>query len=1108
MPPRMPISAIYLSMLSCTFLPINLSANSLTEFSDVPLNEVITKSYPKSETLQISEWNGSTNVVNQKEVVIKGKVFDDTNNPCPGVTVLVKGTQKGTVTDLDGLFEIKVKKDMSQVLQFSFVGMKTQEVKIGKSTFLKIILEPDSEELDEIIVTGYQTLSKERAAGSFGVIKPKALDTKLQGNLSSLLEGQATGVVLDKNGKIEIRGVSTFQAETSPLVVVDGYPIEGGLDMINPDNIENITVLKDGVAASIYGSRAANGVIVVTTVRGKKDEFKVTYKGVFGVTLKPTLDKLNLASTSDYIDAELDLFNQDPNGPNTMSKSNMSRVTWLMMQAREGHITQDQAMAEIDELRKVDGLKQAEKAFFRNKLSHKHNISINGGSEKNRFNAAINYLSNRESMVASDDSRLIVDLKNDWSPSKYLDIAVTANVAYKESSKPVRDWSDLMGYRDNSLIQPYDNLYDPATGLPTDVFSTSTYKIANYQKISGMKDWTYNPIQDLRNEMTTNENLQTRLGGTIRLKIMKGLNIETGGIWTKGSSNVKSIFDHNAYRVRIQYNDATSKANHASHYFPDGSVINESRNINESWTVRTQVNFNRSFDNDKHRVSFLAGNEVRKITFSNNTYATRLGYNETAGSFIPINIMDWNNRINDSDMLMGKSQFYSLQPGEYLVRDNRFVSWYGNGSYEFNNRYILSGSIRLDLTNFFGTDPKYRYKPLWSIGGTWKVSEEEFFNVPWISRFNIRGSYGINGNIALNEGPFLILSVDKYSPVTGGMSYGVQSPPNNQLRWEKTQTTNIGFDLSLLKNRINLSLDYYRKKSSDLLAKDAIDTTTGFGSLTKNTGEMVNNGLEISIGADVIKNKDFLWNTSLNLSTNKNKVNKFKVKRNYAGSWTGTPKMAEGYAAHSLFGFRYAGLNDKGETLAYKANGEVDLIGKLKPEDIIYLGTVRPKTDLSFTNTFKYQDFQLSFMFIAKFGHIYRKDCFSGSNYQNRHVSERWQKPGDEKTKIYPKLLSWNMDMFDFPYTDIMTGKADYLKLRDLTLSYNLPKNLLMPLGLSAAKVYFQSRNLFTVTSKGVDIDPEVAELNMTGGTNAFTNAGFTSLPLRPEFYFGLSFTF
>lgn len=1039
--------------------------------------------------------------------LITGVVRDEKGIPLPGVSVIVKGTQTGVATNVDGHFEIKVDDQPELILLFSFVGMKNKEVRIGNSRELKIILENENENLDEVIVTGYQTLSKERATGAFGVVTPKTLENKLQSNLASLLEGQAAGVVLDQEGKIEIRGVSTFNAEKSPLVVVDGYPIEGGLETINPEIIENITILKDGVAASIYGSRAANGVIVVATTRGKADEFKVSYKGILNVMMKPDLSDLHRASTSDYIDAEIDIFNQAPNTPSTMSKNPMGRVTWLLMQVREGNISQADAMAEINQLRKVDGLKQAEKYYFRNQLSHQHNLMVSGGNDKNRFNAAINYLDHRGFIIKSDDSRLIFDIKNDWNPTKYVSLGLLANVVYQKNNESARSWRDLLEHDRTSLIQPYDNLVDE-NGKPTTIFSTSPYKIENYKVVPGMKEWTYNPIDDLGKEMRHSENIQTRLGGNLRINLIEGLNIETGGMWTRGNTVEKTEYSRDAYWMRIAYNDGTSKKNNSSHYIPDGAMIDETRNINESWTIRTQINFNRSFMGDKHRVTFLAGNEVRKSTYNNNEYESRLGYNSMAGSFVPVNNKDYSAGLYDVDMLMGRSLY--LQQGSYQLRDNRFVSWYGNASYEYDNRYLLSGSVRLDLTNFFGTDTKYRYKPLWSIGGTWKLSEEKFFDVFWIDRMNIRGSYGINGNISLNEGPFLILSVGSYSYMTSGVSYGVASPPNNQLRWEKTSTTNIGTDVAIFDGRMNLTLDYYMKNSSDLLAKDAIDPTTGFSSLTKNAGKMTNRGIEITVGADVIRQKNFLWNANFNFSYNKNKVKEYNINRPYVGSWTGSPMMAKGYPADGLFGLRYAGLNKEGGAMGYTANGEKQSLAMLAAEDVVYLGSVRPKYNLSFTNTFKYKDIQLSFMLIAKLGHKYMKDCFDSYDYRNRHVADRWMKEGDEATKIYPRLSTFSTDMYYFAYCDFLASNASYMKLRDVTLTYTLPRNWLQPIGLSDARIYFQGRNLWTVTAKGTDVDPEsvgYSTVDIGGGYTSIAQ-GVNNFSIRPEFYVGLSFSF
>lgn len=1091
------ITEILNNLLSNTDLSYRILDNQVVIYSD--RNKKVESGKEKTLSEQAAQ---------QQKKQITGRVVDIQGVPIIGANVIENGTSNGTVTDLDGNFTMQVNQDVSEI-RISYIGYITQNINTkGKNSF-QITLQEDTQVFEEVVVTGYQTLSKERATGSYGIITTKNIETKLQSDLSSMLEGQATGVVLDKNGKIEIRGVSTFNAEKTPLIVVDNFPIEGGLETINPENIENITVLKDGVAASIYGSRAANGVIVVTTTKGRKDAFNVSYKGILSTVLKPKLSALNRASTSDYIDAELDIFEQDPNYPSTTDRRGMGKVTWLMMQVREGKISREQAMSEINELRKVNGLQQAEDAFFRNQLSYQHNLSINGGTEKNQFNTSINYLDNKSAFIHSHNSRLIFDIKNNWNPRENISFGVIANVVYQKRNKPTRDWSNLLQYSSRSYIQPYDNLFDPNTGEPATIFSTPPYKISNYEVIPGVKDWTYNPIENLNKENIKSEDIQTRIGGNVHIKIIEGLSAEVGGIWTKGNRIEKTTYDADSYTMRIAYNDATSKKNYANHYIPEGAMVDEWRNTNESWTVRSQLNFNRAFNDEKHWVTVLLGNEIRQQKYDNNELASRVGYNPIAGSFTPINIKDYNMGLYDSDMIFGSRYVISrLKTGQYALRDFRFVSWYGNSSYEYDNRYLLSGSIRLDLTNFFGTDPKYRYNPLWSVGGTWKVSEEDFFNSSWINRWNLRASYGINGNISLNEGPFMILSVGSFSYMTQGVSYGVASPPNNQLRWEKTQTTNLGTDLSLLNNRINLTLDYYHKNSTDLLANDAIDPTTGFSSVTRNAGKIVNQGIEFSINTDVIKRNNFLWNTVFNLSFNKNTVKKFNVTRSYASSYTGPPINVEGYAADGLFGYRFAGLNNYGQAQGYAADGEIKMLANLKPEDIVYLGTVRPKYDLSFTNAFKYKDIQLSFMLIAKLGHKYRKDGFYGTNYQNRHVVNRWKESGDEETKNYPVLQAGSSDSFYFPYTDFLIGNASYMKLRDLTVAYNMPYEWLKTIGLNQAKIYFQARNLLTIVAKDVDIDPEISEYNPVKSVSDFTEQGFTSLPLRPEFYFGLSFSF
>ena len=379
----------------------------------------------------------------------------------------------------------------------------------------------------------------------------------------------------------------------------------------------------------------------------------------------------------------------------------------------------------------------------------------------------------------------------------------------------------------------------------------------------------------------------------------------------------------------------------------------------------------------------------------------------------------------------------------------------------------------------------------------------------WIDRLNVRASYGINGNISLYQGPYLILSAGSYNSTTGGISYGISSYPNNTLRWEKTKTTNIGLDVDVLKNRLGFSFDYYYKKSTDLLANDSMDPTTGASSMTKNVGAIENRGYELSLHGTPVKTKDFNWDIVYNFSYNKSEVLEYNVNRLYPTSWAWVQTInAAGYPMNSLFGYRFAGLDDKGQTQIYGADGSVKLASAAKVDDVYFQGTATPKFDMSLTNNFTYKNWNLSFMFIAKLGHKYRKDVFQGSNINNRHVGERWQKPGDEANTIYPVYKSWNMDMFYFPFCDVNMGNASYLKLRDVTLAYKFNEPLISKIGMSDARIYLQARNLFRITAKDCDIDPEAMEMNTSNGMAASTNSGYSILPLNPEFYIGVSFSF
>lgn len=1045
---------------------------------------------------------------------IRGKVTDETGEPLVGVYIKNITTGVLSVTDVDGNYTIKAGE--GDILTFTYIGMQEYTALAGKNTIANIVMKTDAIALENVVVTGYQTLSKERTTGSYAIVTSAQLENKLQPSLQSILEGQSAGVVVNKNGDIEIRGISTINGVKTPLIVVDGYPLIGngvGLESVNPDNIENITVLKDAVAASIYGARASNGVIVITTKGAKKGTFNLSYKGTYQVSLKPDLTKLNLASTEDYMDAEYDIYNQNPNSSYNSynSYSKISDYQYLLMSKDRGFMSEAEADAKIAELRNNNSLKEIEKYLLRPKQSQQHNISMSNSTESNQLSTTLRYSNEYGNLVGNNNSRVIADINNAWKPQKWISLRVFANVNYAQNNSTVEQLSSFTEYSGSSRVLPYTGMYDK-DGNATPWTPVGQRRLSTYEIFKGMKPVTYHPETDLEKATTESNNLQVRLGGDMNITFCNFLTGSVGGTWLRGSSKTRTIYSADSFVMRTSYNDGTDANDFTTHYIPDGGKIDENNGTVMSWVLRGQLNYKQSFNNEKHRLNAIIGSEISKDTYDYTYLPTRLGYDPVSATYNnSFSVYNYNKNTNNikGKMLFGKAPAYlgSISYGNnYGVRDNRFVSWYGNASYEYDSKYIVTGSVRLDLTNFFGTDPKYRYKPTWSVGGTYKISEEAYFeglkNI--FNRVNIRASYGVNGNISLNYTPFLVISVGNYNPETSGIGYSVNSYPNNQLRWEKTNIFDAGLDLSVLNDKVLFTFDYYHKKSVDLIVREQIDYTRGTSFMPLNVGGVTNKGFEITVTANPVSSKRFNWNSSLLLSHNSSNVDYYKVTRNYCSSYTTATQMVEGYPMDGFWGLRFGKLDEKGNVLYINKDGEYVSNASLTGDDCVYQGHAKPTLEASWINSFRYRNFEGSFMFVGKFGHKFRKDAFVGSNYNNRHVAERWRKAGDEEHTIYPVLNTSGWESFYYPFADVFIGNASFVKLRDLTLSYNLPSKVINQIGLSSLKIYFQTRNLFYIAAKGVDIDPETAEYSTTGGYGGMVNQGYTSVQMRPEFYFGL----
>ncbi len=1036
---------------------------------------------------------------------VSGVVMDSLGGFLAGASIRIKNSDVSTISDANGQFTLQA--NTGDVLVISYVGFRTREFKVINSIPVLIRLSRESTAITEVTVTlntGYQSLPRERATGSFSIVSGKQLENKLRPDLKAALEGQVAGMQLTREGNLEVRGISTFNAETAPLIVVDGFPITGGLETLNIDNIESVTVLKDGVAASIYGARSSNGVIVVTTKHGRKGALNVQYNGSFGVTQAPDLKYLKRSSAADYVDAELDLYAQNPN--QYLNAYNgyryLSRVNYLKVAESLNIMSSHDVEAELAKLRANDGLGQLQDYLFRSQLTQQHNIMLSGGSERSQTAASAKLIGNRGNTLYSKDNRLILDVRNDWKPAKFLSFRLFSNINYSTSQAPLRPMSEFLSYHSQYLIHPYDLLVDPATGQPQDIYATNPNKISRYDAIAGLKPMSYNPLADLGEEITRMQNFQFRIGGNVNIILAKGLTLDAGGSWTRGNSFTRSVSSSDSYRMRVGYNDATSVSNPSKHYIPDGDMVNESRNVNNAYTLRSQLNFSRSFD--KHSLIAIAGTEVMRDVRDYNAFPTRFGYSDQAGTFATFNYTDYIAGNYNADMLQSSGK-PTASIGSIAFRDNRFVSWYANASYEYDYRFLVSGSIRLDQTNFFGTDPRFRYKPLWSAGGTYKLSNERFFHVSWLPKLYVRGSFGVNGNISLNTGPFLIIAPTSYSDLTGDISYNISSPPNNSLRWERTNTTNFGTDLNLF-SKLNVSLDYYLRKSKELLAADPVDPTLGYTSLVRNVGQINNRGLEVAIDGDMIKKGDFSWNVLGTMSYNNNKVVEYNVNYLFSTSLTMVSVNKEGMPANALYAFRFAGLDANGSAQYYNKKGEKISGGAVSVDDVVYMGTLRPKFAYSLTNTFRYKNFDLAFMLLAKTGNIIRRYSYDGNAIQHEDVGKRWKKPGDEKFTNFPALNLFSFDFFYYPLSDMFIESGNFLKLRDASITYHFNRSLLRKAGIGNASIMLQGRNLLMLTANNDKLDPEAYELGATDPANA--ELGFTPWRPMPELYLGLRVNF
>jgi len=1032
------------------------------------------------------------------DIEVTGRVIDENGEGLPSASVTIKGTSIGVVTDLDGFFRITV--DESAVLVFGFIGYLSVEEAVAGRTVINVSLSPEATELAEVVVTGYQTLSKERVTGSFETMTADVIQQRPTNNFVSALDGLASGVTINE-GKVEIRGRSTILGNANPLYVVDGFPLASSTLTVNPQDIESITVLKDAAASSIWGVRASNGVIVVTTKKGSKKGTQVEFSAFVELGENVDYDERKWMSTAD----EIDLFEEywakgwykgvrGEIGLNYPFSLQEEANIYLLDLAPNGEIwTPEEFEAYLNDLKTKDLPSQWEEHMLQRSIRQTYNFSVSGGGENNSIYASMVYNTNQPVSTGNHDSRMILNIRDEFRVKDRFVFHAGINGSMRNNTKN--------GYWPSTVesIKPYDDLLDDS-GEPIQYYNRhSSWSSKEREAIPGNYPYTFSYMDEMNNRDREQEKIDLRTQFGVGIKIIEGLHFDSKFQYEVGTDNEDHYANMDLPSQRIRINDFYQPDVYdedsvaLGYQIPVGTQYDYYRREYFAWDFRNTLTFDRSWN--EHQVSVFAGTETRQH-YAEGLRSRLYGYDRQTTTYMPVSELAY----RSGDVVgWNKNTYNSGEMSDVWNSDIREVSFFSNAGYTFRSKYSLTGSYRVDQKNLFGSDPQFRYKPLWSAGASWQISKEEFMSgIDFLNRMTLRVTYGLGGNASNEYSPY-----PQAVPVigaTGDKIYDylrLNHPANNQLKWEETATFNIGVDFSMLGNRLAGSIEFYNKNSTDLLGDRPLDPTNGFTTATINYASMNNKGTDITLRGIIMENGGFVWDARLLFSYNKNVVTDVE-NENIVPVWLAYDgALRVGQPLDNIYSFDYAGLNDAGDVMINTAeNGTMnwrDYKGTETEEDLIYYGTSKAPIYGGFSTSFTYKGIELnvnlSYKFDYKIKHYYTAgvDGFYYDLRMDDIWTERWREPGDELNTRIPKIsynkknpysgikeFWWDSYDADWYWLDSQDNILDggYIKVKDIILAYSLPPKVLSKTKIKSLRISAQVANAFTWVTNDLGIDP------------------------------------
>ncbi len=1077
--------------------------------------------------------------------VIKGIVTDQSGEPLIGVSVRWKeNARTGTVTDANGNFTLR-RVTNGKTLNFSYIGMQdiSYPVKPGMKSPLRISMEESSSELDQVVVTGYAQTTYKKLTGSVGVIKAEDLKDQPAPTVDALMQGKIAGVAVSAvsgqpgtTQKIRIRGTNTLTGDGEPLWVIDGVPMQGstvdmpssseiksgsfddlfmnGVAGINPSDIESITILKDASATAIYGSRAAGGVIVVTTKKGKQGAPHINYSGNVSVTLAPQ-HSYSLMNSKEKLDYEKGLWDEFSAEGFAAGRTDYPVVGIVgMVRSGRGRFadwTTEQQEAYLTSLESVNT--DWYKELFRNGVSTTHNLSISGGGDKYTYYTSIAYTRNAGLLKNNDYDRYNITSNLTMNPTRRVKLDFGVNLSYQYSKAPA---SSVNAFQYAYFANPYESPYNADGSYRADEtrFALGEYNNQrDRQKI--VPDSGFNILRELNETSSRTKNTGVTVRGGIDYTIVGSLRFVGLASYTYSTNRVKEIYGNGtktALDNRMSVDSQSSK---------EYASLLERNTDNDSYMVRGHFAYDGHFGQD-HSISLLAGAELRGSK-STSLYSKRFGYDSATGNTITPLPSDPTGV--GYERLKAYLAALDAATGD-TWNEQRYASFYASADYYFQTRYVLNASFRTDGSSNFGSNRQFN--PTWAVGGAWNISEEAFMASlkPVLNRLTLRLATGFTGNVNRSVSPQIIISYyDDYRNVANNVYHigKVVSPPNPELRWEKTQDMKVALDFGLFNDRLTGLVEGYYRKSMDVVNSVRTLSTTGFTSQSYNTVDMVNKGIEATLSGTPVKTKDFQLDLSANLAYNMNKITKYKSPNgsmDLSGIW-------EGYPVGAIYSGKYTGIDPETGlyTFELRQDAEINKATDLNKSNNYryYLGTSEAPVTGGFNVTAKYKGIRLSVNGVFATGaktfeyiqspvsyssvsgtvkettQVFQNDLFAQHLNVPKEAANRWTTTNTSGT--YPRVWNPYATTYGFSYynptdPEITRGafltNLSYVRIRSMVLGYTLPKSILAGSAISNVDCSLSLNNFLTFTGyKGMDPETPGATYPVSRSVMFSVNVGF-----------------